>query len=61
MTTDPDTPAEPRNPDGIEVVDAVSALRENGYTDQDIAQMIEVVGHDEWRGPDIPGLGSTLP
>ena len=59
MTTDPDTPAEPRNPDGIQYVDAVGALRENGYTDHDITQMIEVV--DQTSGARRYGDGAPDP
>jgi hypothetical protein len=51
VTTDQDTPAATRNPDGITHADGVRALRKAGYTDDDIAQLIEVTGHDERGAP----------
>jgi hypothetical protein len=53
------------NPEGISHTDAVLALREAGYSDDQVAQMIETVGSDpsgsviwRWRPLD-PTDGTT--
>jgi hypothetical protein len=51
VKTEPDTPTATQNPDGIAHADAVCSLHKAGYSDHDITQLIEVIGHDEWGAP----------